>query len=130
MLQTLHWANMLTAELPCVMVCSVSVEQLARAFHRYRISITDRMHRSLVRLLLFSFSAWRDMQTCMRFVISKSNTQKHTHPLHGEQFDLIRSAFEKLQNILEHRHGPLQVTRGSLADYTRQRINDDLIKLC
>lgn len=58
-------ATVPAADLPRVIVCSVSAEQLARAFHRYRISITDRMHRSLVRLLLLSFSAWSHVRPCM-----------------------------------------------------------------
>lgn len=41
---------------PWAIVCSLALEQLGRAFHRYRISITDRMQSSLDILELFSFS--------------------------------------------------------------------------
>lgn len=55
--------------------------------------------------------------------------QKQTpnaYPLHGKELDLIGSAFEEPENVPEHRHGPLQVARGPLADYTRCCIHDDL----
>lgn len=123
-------AKVLAADLPRVMVCSVSAEQLARAFHRYRISITDRMHRSVVRPLLLSFSAWPHVHPCISFPFTPTSRggQTHTHPLHGEQLDLVGSAFEESEHVLEDGDGALQVTCGSLTHCPTHRADYQLIK--
>lgn len=62
------------------------------------------------------------------FTPTSKAAQKHTHPLHGEQLDLVGSAFEKSENVLEHGHGALQVTCGPLTHCTTHRTDYQLIK--
>lgn len=54
--------------------------------------------------------------------------QKHTHPLHGEQLDLVGSAFEESENVLEDRDGALQVTCGPLTHCTTHPTDYQLIR--
>lgn len=87
------------------------------------------MHRSLVRPLLLSFSAWRDARPCVsecHFTPTSATAQKRTHPLHGEELDLIGPAFEKPEDVPEHGHGALQVAGGSLTHCATRRIDYDL----
>lgn len=60
------------------------------------------------------------------FTPTSTTAQKRTHPLHGEELDLIGPAFEKPEDVLEHGHGALQVTGGSLTHCATRRIDYDL----
>lgn len=65
-------------------------------------------------------------QTRVRFTLRPDASSKTAYPLHGKELDLIGPAFEEPEDVPEDRHGPLQVARGPLADYTRRCVRDDL----
>lgn len=82
--------------LPWFIICSLDEEQFWRAFHRYRTSITPKMHSSLVGDVFLNRSAWKQNQTesiCVLYWWLSCPNPTHIHSPFWQQTVLSGCSF-------------------------------------